>query len=173
MKADPVGFPPIAGPGARVLILGSMPSEASLAAGQYYGHPRNAFWWIMGELFGAGPELPYSERCSTLERRGLAVWDSLRSCRRPGSLDSAIEAGSEVPNDFAAFFAAHPGIEAIGFNGAKAEQAFRRHSEASLEALPRDPRRVRLPSTSPAMAALRPEQKRERWRDFLAPLLAH
>ncbi len=165
------GFPPIAAPGARALVLGSMPSEASLRAGQYYGHPRNAFWWIMGELFGAGPELPYDQRGRILGERGLAVWDALRACRRAGSLDSAIERSSEQPNDFASLFREQRGIETILFNGGKAEQAFLRHSRASLAELPAAPTLLRLPSTSPAMAALRPEEKLERWREGLEPLL--
>ncbi|RMH01471.1 MAG: DNA-deoxyinosine glycosylase [Planctomycetota bacterium] len=161
------GFPPIEAPGARLLILGSMPSPASLAAGQYYGHPRNAFWWIMGELFGAGPELPYQERCRRLTAAGVAVWDSLRACVRPGSLDQAIEPASEVANDFAALFERQPGIRRILFNGARAEQAFRRHSLPALARLPRPPVMRRLPSTSPAMAALRREEKLARWRAAL------
>ena len=167
---DPdTGFAPIAGPDARVLLLGSMPSQASLAAGQYYGHPRNAFWWIMGRLFGAGPDLPYPERCSILTDHGLAVWDSLRSCSRPGSLDSAIVRTSEVANDFRGFFSAHPGIERIGFNGRKAEQAFLRHSRGDLSALAESPELVLLPSTSPAMAGMSREQKLGRWREALNP----
>ena len=114
-------FAPIAAPGATVLILGSMPGRASLLAGQYYAHPRNAFWPIMGELFGAGPELPYARRVRVLARAGVAVWDVLASCTRGGSLDSDIDPGSIVANDFASFFRAHPRIERVYFNGAMAE----------------------------------------------------
>jgi len=95
-------FEPIATPNARVLILGSMPGVASLEAGQYYAHPQNAFWRIMGELVGAGLEKPYDERARILKANGVALWDVLQSCIRPGSLDSDIR--DEVPNDFAAFF---------------------------------------------------------------------
>jgi TDG/mug DNA glycosylase family protein len=70
-------FRPIVSPQSRLLILGSMPGEASLKAGQYYAHPRNAFWHIMGELFGAGPSLPYQERVAILQSIGVALWDSL------------------------------------------------------------------------------------------------
>ena len=101
------GFPPIAAADARVLVLGSMPSVASLAREQYYGHPQNAFWPIMGRLFGAGPELPYDERKAVLVERGVAVWDVLQSCRRAGSLDTAIDRDSEQANDFATFFRKH------------------------------------------------------------------
>ena len=84
-------FPPIVSPQSKLLILGSMPGEASLKAGQYYAHPRNAFWHIMGELFGAGPSLPYQERVATLQSIGVALWDSLQACIRPGSLDASIK----------------------------------------------------------------------------------
>ena len=92
-------FPPAFRTDARVLILGSMPGEASLAAGRYYAHPRNAFWPIMGALFGAGAELPYDQRLARLNAAGVALWDVIARCRRPGSLDSAIE--DSVPNDLA------------------------------------------------------------------------
>ena len=63
----------------EVLVLGSMPGAASLARTEYYGHPRNAFWPIMGALFGAGPELPYAERTARLTAAGvqceLHLWD--------------------------------------------------------------------------------------------------
>ncbi|MFM9980077.1 MAG: DNA-deoxyinosine glycosylase, partial [Burkholderiales bacterium] len=104
-----------------------MPGAASLAADQYYAHPRNHFWPIMGRLFGAGPELPYAKRVRRLKSCGIAVWDVLESCVRPGSLDADIEEGSIAVNDFAGFFDAHPRIGAVFFNGAKAESAYRRH----------------------------------------------
>jgi TDG/mug DNA glycosylase family protein len=95
-------FPPIVSQQSKLLILGSMPGEASLKASQYYAHPRNAFWHIMGELFGAGPSLPYQERVTILESVGVALWDSLQACVRPGSLDALIK--EEVANDFPALF---------------------------------------------------------------------
>ena len=73
------GFPPIAAADAGVLILGSLPSQLSLQKQEYYGNPQNAFWRVMGELFDAGPELPYAERADRLVRSGIAVWDVLRS----------------------------------------------------------------------------------------------
>jgi hypoxanthine-DNA glycosylase len=84
-------FPPIVSQRSKLLILGSMPGEASLKAGQYYAHPRNAFWHIMGELFGAGPSLPYQERVAILQSVRIALWDSLQACIRPGSLDASIK----------------------------------------------------------------------------------
>src|ERR1700751_4240082 len=101
-------FPPIVSERSRLLILGSMPGEASLKAGQYYAHPRNAFWHIMGELFGVGPSLPYPERLARLQSVGVALWDSLQVCVRPGSLDASIT--EEVPNHFPGFFAKYPNI---------------------------------------------------------------
>ena len=111
-----------------------MPGAASLAAGQYYAHPRNHFWPIMGRLVGAGPELPYAKRVRRLKSCGIAVWDVLESCVRPGSLDADIEEGSIAVNDFAGFFDAHPRIGAVFFNGAKAESAYRRHVLKGLPA---------------------------------------
>jgi double-stranded uracil-DNA glycosylase len=154
-------FPPLARANARVLILGSMPGAESLRRREYYAHPHNQFWPIMGELFGAGRELPYAERVERLLARGIAVWDVLKHCERPGSLDSDIVRGSEVVNDFGAFFRAHPGIDAIFFNGAKSEAVFRREVEKRL---PRAPDGTRLPSTSPAHAGLSRAAKLAAWR---------
>src|SRR5207244_4664543 len=92
-------FGPIAAPDARVLVLGTAPSIASLAKQQYYGHPQNAFWPIMGRLFGAGRELPYEERERVLHANGVAVWDVFRECYRMSSLDWRIEIESVAPTD--------------------------------------------------------------------------
>src|SRR5689334_12191637 len=91
-------FPPIVADNSKVLILGSMPGVASIKVRQYYAHPRNAFWPIMGALFGVDPLLPYPERIARVRAAGVALWDSLQACVRPGSLDSAIT--EEVSNDF-------------------------------------------------------------------------
>jgi hypoxanthine-DNA glycosylase len=158
-------FPPIADERARVLVLGSMPGVASLGAGEYYAHPRNAFWPIMGELFGAGPELPYAARRERLMAAGVAVWDVLKSCRRLGSLDTAIERESEEANDFAKLFASHPAVRLVAFNGQKAESAFRRHVLPVLDDATRERLTfVRLPSTSPAHAGRSLAVKLEAWR---------
>lgn len=153
-------FAPIVDDTCHTLILGSMPGVASLAANQYYAHPRNAFWPIMGELVGAGPSLPYAERTATLLRNGIAVWDVLKLCTRTGSLDSAIVESSIEPNDFDELLRAHGSIDRIFFNGAKAESSFLRH----VDSLPRAPRMLRLPSTSPAHASLTFDRKLEAWR---------
>lgn len=155
-------FAPITAPVAHTLILGSMPGIASLEAGQYYAHPRNAFWPIMGALYGVGPELPYAERVTALNANGVAVWDVLQSCVREGSLDTAIR--EEVPNDFADFFAVHPAIRRIGLNGGKAAASFRKHAACCL---PANAVAHILPSTSPAHAARGLEEKCALWRAAL------
>lgn len=158
-------FPPIEDERARILILGSMPGAESLRAGQYYAHPRNAFWPIMGELAGALPALPYEQRAQKLRAAGIALWDVLASCIRPGSLDSDIDPDSIHPNDFATFFRKHRHISRVYFNGTMAEQSFRKHVLPHLDHLPLQ--FERLPSTSPANASLRFEQKLEAWKTIL------
>ena len=107
-----LGLPPIIDDGARVLILGNMPSVMSLAAQQYYANPRNAFWRITGEIFGFDAGAPYEDRTAALRAHGVAVWDVLRACRRKGSLDSAVEPDSMVANDFGPLFDDVPGDRA-------------------------------------------------------------
>lgn len=160
-------FPPVFGPDARVLILGSMPGEASLRQQQYYGHPRNAFWPILGELLGIPPQASYPERCAALVARGIALWDVIAACERPGSLDQAIRPETVRVNDFGAFFDASPGIVQVVFNGGTAEREYRRRVLPGLKLSHREIERHRLPSTSPAHAALRFEQKLAAWRSIL------
>jgi hypoxanthine-DNA glycosylase len=161
------GFPPVVGRQPRLLILGSMPSEASLEVSQYYGLPRNAFWAIMGELFGASRELPYKERLRILKRHGVALWDVLAECRRRGSLDSAIELRDARVNDVAGFLKRHRGIRRVYFNGSKAAEVYRRRALPEVEAVAPYVSHHRLPSTSPAMASLSLEDKIEQWRVIL------
>ncbi|GAB3331225.1 DNA-deoxyinosine glycosylase [Marilutibacter aestuarii] len=159
------GFPPILGKAPRVLVLGSMPGAASLAARAYYAHPRNLFWPFMADCLGFAPSLPYPLRARRLVDSGIAVWDVLARCEREGSLDSAIRDETAAANDFDALFAAHPGIGSVLFNGAKAEASYRR---LVLPGRAGDGRRLlRLPSTSPANASQRVEAKREAWRRAL------
>ena len=155
-------FAPIAAPDAHTLILGSMPGVASLEAREYYAHPRNAFWPIMGALFSAGPDLPYAERVARLMANGVAVWDVLQSCKREGSLDANIHA--EVPNNFSAFFARHQNIRCIGLNGGNAATSFRTHAASKL---PVGASVRLLPSSSPAHAARSLEQKCALWHSAL------
>jgi hypoxanthine-DNA glycosylase len=153
-------FPPIASEKSKVLILGSMPGPRSLRVEQYYAHQRNAFWNIMGELFDAGPSLPYEERVMRLLSVGVALWDSLQECIRPGGLDAAIR--DEVANDFAGFFKKHRNITHVFFNGGKAENAFKRHALPSMN----EGQHIfqRLPSTSPANARMTLDAKVQAWR---------
>ncbi|WEN43796.1 hypothetical protein CKCBHOJB_03426 [Thauera sp. GDN1] len=155
-------FEPVFRADARVLVLGSMPGAASLAAAEYYAHPRNAFWPIMGALFGAGLALPYAERLLRLKAAGVALWDVIAACERPGSLDSAIAPASVQANDFARLFRDCPHIGHVFFNGTAAETAFRRHVRGRI-ALPAL-HFTRLPSTSPAHAARGFEAKLAAWQ---------
>lgn len=154
-------FTPIEAADARVLILGSMPSQESLKQQAYYAHPRNQFWRIVCQLLNATCPEAYSERCSILVVNGIALWDVLESCRREGSADSAIR--DEVPNDFQRFFRGHPKLEAVLFNGMKAYQLYEKHFlDADLE-IGQGLKLYRLPSTSPAHA-VGYEVKLEAWR---------
>ncbi len=158
-------FPPVSNAQARLLILGSMPGKQSLAQQQYYANPANAFWKIMGDLVGAHPSLAYPERLAVLKASGIALWDVLASCERESSLDAHIKA--ESANDFAAFFARHTHITQVCFNGAKAEQSFRKFvlGKQTLPPLTFH----RLPSTSPAHAGMRYAEKLQVWRAALRP----
>jgi hypoxanthine-DNA glycosylase len=152
-------FAPVSRADARVLVLGSMPGKMSLQQ-QYYAHPQNAFWKIMGELVGAAPALPYPERLQRLRDSGIALWDVLASCERASSLDAHIS--GESANDFASFFARHPHITQVFFNDSKAEQSFRKFVRGR-QVLP--PLHLqRLPSTSPAHAGMRYADKLTAWR---------
>ena len=156
-------FDPIAGPDPRVLVLGTIPGQRSLAEDQYYAHSRNAFWSIMQALFADGAQLDYPSRIEMLVNAHVAVWDVLRSAERNGSLDSAIVTDSEVPNDIAGFLTAHPAVETVFFNGAKAEDLFQRHVAGTVA---HDHRLCfhRLPSTSPANTNMTAAMKLEAWR---------
>lgn len=155
------GFPPIIGDRPHTLILGNAPSVMSLAAHQYYGNPRNAFWAIAGEIFGFAADDPYEVRTAALRANGIAVWDVLRSCRRTGSLDSAVEPDSMVPNDFGGLFAQHRSIGRVIFNGAASEANFKR-----LVRVAPDLHYQRLPSTSPAQT-MRYAEKLTAWRSAI------
>jgi hypoxanthine-DNA glycosylase len=160
-------FSPVAKPDARILILGSMPSAASLAAQQYYAHPRNAFWLILATITGVAADAPYSERLNSLIDARFALWDVLQSCERKGSLDSAIVDATSVANDFALFINEHPYLERVVFNGAKAEQCFRR--QVQLPPSMRDALEFRrVPSTSPAHASWSFQRKLQAWQEVLA-----
>jgi TDG/mug DNA glycosylase family protein len=160
-------FAPIADAKARVLILGSMPGIASLAAGQYYAHAQNLFWRILGEVTGAGPTLPYATRIRALKSSGIALWDVLESCAREGSLDAAIDDATLRANDFVSFYRAHPRIARVFFNGAKAEACYRRHVLPLLADAPALRSYRRLPSTSPANASMSRAYRQRVWKQAL------
>lgn len=157
------GFPPVDTERARVLVLGSMPGAASLRARQYYAHPQNAFWRIAGDLFGFDPNAPYAVRTEKLAASGVALWDVLVNCARPGSMDSDIEPDTVVCNDFATFFGTHRRIARVFFNGATAERLFLKHVRPRLAPGP-EPLYARLPSTSPAYASVPYPEKLRAWR---------
>jgi TDG/mug DNA glycosylase family protein len=162
------GFPPVSEADATVLILGSLPGRRSLELHQYYGQARNAFWPIMGRLFGAGPELTYEERLGRLMRNAIALWDVVASGERIGSLDAAIIGSSVVVNDFDSFFRRHPDIRLVCFNGRKAEQLYRRSVAPALGSRLAAIRHETLPSTSAAHAALSFDEKLRRWSSVVA-----
>ena len=157
-------FAPLSASRARLLILGSYPGVRSLEQYQYYAHPRNVFWDILSEIVGFERSLEYQERAAALQQAGIALWDVLYSCKRIGSLDSSIEPASIVINDFDRFFLGHPLITVIVFNGAKAEQEFKKRVLPATADLIASKQLVRLPSTSPAMASMTYAKKLESWK---------
>lgn len=158
-------FTPVISPAATVLILGSMPGVVSLRQQQYYAHPRNQFWPIIEALTGVPAQAPYDERVARLTQAGVALWESLKACVRPGSLDAAIILDTEVPNEIPDLLADHPAIRAVCFNGKKSEQVFRRLILPDIPAsVVERVDLIGLPSTSPANASFTFEQKLERWR---------
>jgi hypoxanthine-DNA glycosylase len=157
------GFPPIARRDAHTLILGSLPGQRSLQMQQYYAHPHNAFWKLVGAIFGMDGAMPYARRVQTLRKHGIAVWDVLAAAERPGSLDSSIVHASAVVNDFAEFLRAHPRVRRVFFNGRKAEEMYRR---LVLPRLGEEFSRIAyegLPSTSPAHAGMTFAKTLDRW----------
>ena len=151
-----VGLPPVISRRTRLVLLGSFPGAASLAAGQYYAHPRNQFWPLVGELLGEDLRaLPYLQRLDRLRRRGLGLWDIYARCRREGSLDSAIE--DAVLNDLASLRLRAPGLRAVAHNGGESARAMRITAALGVPVL-------RLPSTSPANASWSFERKLAAWR---------
>lgn len=155
-----VGLPPVVDRGTRLLVLGSFPGVASLAAGQYYAHPRNHFWPLLDALWETDlTTRSYPQRLAALRRRGLGLWDCYASCRRQGSLDQAIE--DPEPNDFGLLLRRAPALRWVAHNGAASARA-----AAALQAL--GLQTVRLPSTSPANASWSFERKRAAWRAALA-----
>jgi double-stranded uracil-DNA glycosylase len=162
------GLAPVLGVRPWLLILGSLPGAASLAAQQYYAHPRNLFWPLMGHLFAAGPALPYAQRLQALGRAGVALWDVLHSASRRGSLDADIDARSATANDLSALLSAQPQICCVAFNGKSAATLFQRHGRTQWAGHTRRLTQLTLPSTSPAHAALSAADKLQQWQQLLA-----
>lgn len=151
----------------RVLILGTMPGRMSLEKQQYYGHPQNAFWRIIGELLHIDAKADYATRIQQLTEKHIVLWDVLKFCVRESSLDTDIERDSEVPNDIVQLLKTHRTIQRVCFNGAKAAQLYRRHI---LPQIPENFRAIEyspLPSTSPAHAGMRYAEKLNAWRVIL------
>lgn len=160
------GLPPVVAANARVLVLGSFPSAASLASQQYYAHPQNRFWLFMGRIFGASHAnedwrmLSYERRLQQARAAGVAIWDIYGACERDGSLDAAIR--NPEYNNFSALLKQAPGVKRVCFNGATAARAVRHLASFGLET-------VALPSSSPANASQPMDLKLARWREALLP----
>lgn len=154
------GLPPVIARHTRLIVLGSFPGAASLAAGRYYAHPRNQFWPLLGALWGVDlVALPYARRLAELRARGLGLWDVYAACRREGSLDSAIREAE--PNDLAGLRRRAPGLEAVAHNGGESAR-----SAPLLAALGFAVHR--MPSSSPANASWSFDRKLEAWHAVFA-----
>jgi len=150
------GLDPVLAPDTRILILGSFPGAASLAAQQYYAHPRNQFWKLVGALVEEGLySLPYPDRLPRLLAHRFGLWDVLAACEREGSLDSAIR--KPAANDFERLRHLCPALETVGFNGQASGKFAPLFAEQGY-------RTVVLPSSSPAHMAMSFEEKLDRWR---------
>lgn len=153
-------LPPVLSPDTRLVVLGSFPGAASLRAQQYYAHPRNQFWPLLSVLWGVDlVGLPYEQRVAEASARGLGLWDVYASCRRVGSLDSAIR--DAVFNDLASLKHRAPGLRAIAHNGGESARAMRHTGALGLPV-------IRLPSSSPAHASWTFERKLAAWREAFA-----
>lgn len=150
------GLPPVIGRATRLVVLGSFPGAASLAAGRYYAHPRNQFWPLLGAIWGLDfGDLGYAQRLDEIKARGLGLWDVYAACRREGSLDSAIR--DAAPNDLASLKRRAPRLEAVAHNGAESARSAAVTAALGLAV-------HRLPSTSPANASWSFERKLAAWR---------
>lgn len=152
-------FAPIVDARTRLLLLGSLPGDESLRRGQYYAHPQNRFWELVGSAIAVDLRaLDYRDRLAALRDHRIGLWDVVADALRSGSLDAAIRDAAD--NDLAGLVARLPRLAAIGFNGKRAAAAGRR----MLAGLDREIALVDLPSSSPAFAAMRFEEKRAAWQ---------
>ena len=159
-------FEPIVGRDPRIVILGSMPGVVSLQAVQYYANPRNTFWAIIAELFGIDIDCSYQSRVQQISQLPLILWDTLKACHREGSLDSKILKQQIEANDIAGLLERYSGLRAIAFNGAASEKYFNQLEKHRLPAN-HQLELIKLPSTSPANAAINFDQKLSLWRHLL------
>jgi hypoxanthine-DNA glycosylase len=154
------GLAPVLDARTRILVLGSFPGAASLAAQQYYAHPRNLLWPILSALTGEPlAQLPYDERLPRLLAHGFGLWDVLGACEREGSLDSAIR--KPAANDFARLRELCPLLETVGFNGQTSGKFAPQFAAEGY-------RTVVLPSTSPAHASMSLDAKLVAWHDLIS-----
>ncbi len=158
------GFPPVCRKDAKILILGSMPGQKSLEENQYYAHPRNAFWPIMFQLLNVESIKSYAQRKRLLIENQIALWDVLKAAYRPGSLDANIDYSTIEANDFKTFLHKHKQIKAVFFNGGEAEKLFKRYVLKGMKITYLEYHR--LPSTSPAHAAMSEKQKMMQWKNI-------
>jgi double-stranded uracil-DNA glycosylase len=157
------GFPPVLAADTRILILGSFPGEASLAAQQYYAHPRNQFWRLLSAVLGDDlAALPYDDRLERLKTHRVGLWDVLAACEREGSLDTAIR--KPQANNFVHLKHTCPALRRICFNGKTSGRFEPLFQEAGFDTLV-------LPSSSPANAQMSFEQKLAIWRLIVADSL--
>jgi hypoxanthine-DNA glycosylase len=152
-----VGLAPVVSPATRLLVLGSFPSVASLQAQQYYAHPRNHFWPIVGTLLGVDlAALPYEQRLAIARERGLGIWDTYAACQREGSLDASIQKAEF--NDLAGLVQGLPLLRGIAHNGSESARGMKFTASFGVPVF-------RLPSTSPANASWHFERKLQAWRE--------
>jgi hypoxanthine-DNA glycosylase len=150
------GLPPVIARHTRLVVLGSFPGAASLAAGRYYAHPRNQFWPLLSVLLGEElAALAYAQRLQRLRAHGLGLWDVIAECRREGSLDSAIRDARY--NDLAGLRRRAPQLVAVAHNGGESARAMPTTAALGLAV-------YRLPSSSPANASWSFERKLAAWR---------
>ena len=166
MRARVHSFAPVLGKRPRILILGSMPGIASLEAVQYYAHPRNAFWPIMAELFSIDAARDYEARIAQIQQAPVILWDTLKRCERPGSLDASIKRDSVEANDIPGLLDSHPGVRAVACNGATSASYFRKLVLPNLSP-GIEIELLSMPSTSPANAGMTFAQKLTAWQRLL------
>ncbi|BBC74069.1 DNA-deoxyinosine glycosylase [Altererythrobacter sp. B11] len=152
-------FAPVVAADTRVLLLGSLPGESSLAQGRYYAHPQNRFWHLVGRVIGADlPAMDYDDRLAALRAARIGLWDTVASATRSGSLDASMR--DIVPRPLAELTATLPELRAVGFNGRKAQDIGMKQLAGSGLAL------IPLPSSSPAHAGMTLATKEKLWAEI-------